>query len=167
MTLRLLSCLRYTFILALHLITGPLFTYNAMRSVAGETRLRLFPFLSPTSLSFPRSVHCLPVTQTRRINTPAQPWRKLGNCGPHLSLLSRVRLCACYDSHPTDTNAPDSELYVSPPPVTTDRLRHRAALSRRHIPDDGRATPPRAPFLKPPYLSVLDSFGNAVRTSHL
>jgi len=73
-------------------------------------------------------VHCLPVTRTRRINTPAQPWRKLGNCGPPTHTLVLRLISACFTTLIRSTpTLSTSEPYVYPPSATADRLRHRAA----------------------------------------
>lgn len=66
-----------------------------------------------------------------------------------LSLFCFASGSACFTTscRPAPTlSTPDS--YVHALSTTSDRLRYRAALSRRLIPDDGRVVSPRAPFLK-------------------
>ena len=62
-------------------------------SPAGSTfnlQLTLFPLAHS-----PHSLDCHPSPWTQRIKISAQPWRKLGNCGPHSLLFSAF----CLISH--------------------------------------------------------------------
>jgi len=78
---------RLPFIFALSLFTGRPFSHTTPRglSLAVSTSILRSSFSPFAHLS--RSLDCHPLPWTRSINTSAQPWRKLGNCGPSISLL--------------------------------------------------------------------------------
>ena len=109
-------------------------------------------------LSFPQSLllcvayTVVPSSQTCCINTPAQLWRKPGNCSPlSLPLLSASNFLRVFITsirppvtlrHLTCMSAPSSEIL--------DRFRHRAMLLHRLIP----TTNARLHLMPCPYLST-------------
>jgi len=138
LTLRPLSRIKIPYIFASPLITGLPLSHTMPRGLSpAALDFNSFSFLSfsPLTPSL-RSIYCRPSSQTHRINTPAQPQRKPGNCGPlSLPLLSVSDFLRIFTTsirppvtlrHPTCTSAPSSEIF--------DRFRHRAVLSRRLIP---------------------------------
>ena len=126
------------------------YRYDAARPVTSSFTLVFALQLSPLHFTF----LCVEVPVLYHpsicINTPASGFVRCQATAVPLSLSRLASDSACfYDSYPT---LPIPDPYVHPLSATSDRLRCRVALSPRLVPDDGRATSPRAPFLKPTFV---------------